>query len=413
LNTNDKDRIKSQKIFLNNKEMEMIDIKNYVEKYLERIFVEPVKIDIQDNKYILNGKLNFESYSFWNKTDEELFNDFQDFSFKKDYIGTIFFFLSGYWEYIHNHIKDNYGRFPAAESFSYKKAVLEEPVVEILIERIKNELNLSYRDILPKAFITHDIDFPSLSGGDLINRKESRIFFDRIMGKTNRNDPWSVYNLIEIHKKYQTKGTFFFMPDIQPNETPGGYEPAKHKKYLQELEIAIKSINGNIGIHYDVRHLIENRMKKDLNRLTEVFQTKIEMGRAHFLLFDITKSFEIYESSGLKLDTTCSFADRIGFRFGTSKPFNPYNFKEKREYELVEVPLIVMDGTLRSPGYMNLSSKEGFEKIKELIDKIKKYNGTFTFLWHNSSFYTTQWREWEWVYEETLKYLKENNFEFV
>ena len=51
--------------------MEMIDIKNYVEKYLERIFAEPIKIDIQDNKYILNGKLNFESYSFWNKTDEE------------------------------------------------------------------------------------------------------------------------------------------------------------------------------------------------------------------------------------------------------------------------------------------------------------------------------------------------------
>jgi len=402
--------------------MEMIDIKNYVEKYLERIFVEPIKIDIQDNKYILNDKLNFESYSFWNKTGEELLNDFQDFSFKRDYIGTIFFFLSGYWEYIHNHIKDNYGRFPATESFSYKKDVLEEPVVEILIERIKEDLNINYRDTLPKAFITHDIDNLSLprglkfiksSGGDLIKRRDIKLFFDKIMKKITRNDPWSVYNLIEIHKKYNTKGTFFFMPDIQPNETPGGYEPGKHKKYLQELEKAIKSINGNIGIHYDVRHLTENRMKKDLNRLNEIFQAKIEMGRAHFLLFDITKSFEIYEKAGLKFDTTCSFADRVGYRFGTSKPFNPYNFKEKREYELVEVPLIVMEGTLQSPRYMNLSPKEGFEKIKELIDKIKKYNGTFTFLWHNSSFYTTEWKEWEWVYEETLKYLKENNFEFV
>ncbi len=402
--------------------MEMIDIKNYVEKYLEKIFVEPVKIDIQDNKYILNGKLNFESYSFWNKTDEELLNEFQDFSFKKDYIGTIFFFLSGYWEYIHNHIKDNYGRFPATESFSYKKEVLEEPVVEILIESIKNELNLNYRDTLPKAFITHDIDNLSLPrglkfikslGGDLIKRRDIKLFFDKIMKKITRNDPWSVYNLIEIHKKYKTKGTFFFMPDVQPIETPGGYELAKNKEYLQELEKAIKSVNGNIGIHYDVRHLTENRMQKDLNRLNEIFQTKIEMGRAHFLLFDISKSFEIYESSGLKLDTTCSFADRVGFRFGTSKPFNPYNFKEKREYKLVEIPLIVMDGTLRSPRYMNLSPKEGFEKIKEFIDKIKKYNGTFTFLWHNSSFYTTEWKEWEWVYEETLKYLKENNFEFV
>jgi len=35
-----------------------------------------------------------------------------------------------------------YGRFPAKESFAYKKGVLEELVVNILIERIRNELGL-------------------------------------------------------------------------------------------------------------------------------------------------------------------------------------------------------------------------------------------------------------------------------
>ena len=127
----------------------------------------------------------------------------------------------------------------------------------------------------------------------------------------------------------------------------------------------------------------------------------------------MTNSFDIYEKAGIKIDSTGSYADRVGFRFGTSKPFKPYNFKEKREYELVEIPLIVMDGSLQNPRYMNLSPKEGFEKIKELITKIKKYKGTFTLLWHNSSFYMTEWKDWEWVYHETIKYLKENGFVFV
>ena len=398
------------------------DVKNYVERYLRRIFVEPINITVEDNKYIINNTLRYEIYNFWNKTDEELLNDFKEFSFKEDYIGTIFFFLSGYWEYTHNNIKDEYERFPAIESFSYKKDVLEEPVVDILVESIRKELNLSYKEDKPKAFLTHDIDnlglpkgwkFLKSLGGDILKRKDIKLAFDRIKRKITNQDPWSVYNLIELHKRYDTKGTFFFMPDIQPENCPGGYDPFKNQAYLSGLEKGIKTIDGKIGLHYDVRHLKEDRMKNDLEKLNQIFETKIEYGRAHFLLFDITKSFDIYEKAGIKIDSTCSYADRVGFRFGTSKPFMPYNFKEKRDYNLLEIPLIVMEGSLQNPRYMNLSSKEGFEKIKELIQKIKKYKGTFTLLWHNSSFYMTEWKDWEWVYHETIKYLKENGFVFV
>jgi len=401
------------------------DIKNYVNRYFESIYLEPITIDVDSVKYTIksiNGSLNFGIYDFWNKTDEDLLNDFENYSFKRDYVGTIFFFLSGYWEYIHNDIKDMYGRFPAKESFGYRKGVLEEPVVDILVERIRNELGLHYKNERPKAFLTHDIDhlgfpkglrFLKALGGDILNRKDLKLAFDRVRRQISGNDPWSANNLIELHKKYGTKGTFFFMPAVQPDEFGGGYDILKVRKYLEELGKEIRSAGGRIGIHYDARHLTENRMGRDINKLNDVFETKIEYGRAHFLLFDITKSFEIYEKADIKYDTTCSFADAVGFRFGTSKTFKPYNFKEKREYNVTEIPLIVMEGSLQNPRYMNLTPERGFDKIKELVDKIRKYNGTFTFLWHNSSFYTTEWKNWEWVYHETVKYLKENGFEFI
>jgi hypothetical protein len=400
------------------------EIIRYIVEYFKDIFNESINLKIEDNYYVLNNNntLRYKIYEFWTKKDSELFLDFNDYSFKDDYIGTIFFFLSGYWEYNHNDIKDDYGRFLASESFSYKKGILEEPVVEILTEKIKNELNLTYKIENSRVFITHDIDFLGLSkglkfiknlGGDILKRKQFKLAFDKIKKKMLNKDPHSVYELIKKHKKYGSKGTFFLMPDIQPQLCGGGYDPIKNKKYLIDLEKEILSTGSRIGIHYDARHLKDDRMKEDIDVLNNIFESDISCGRAHYLLFDIKKSFDIYERSGIKLDSTCSYADSIGFRFGTCKPFRPYNFKEKRLYDFYEYPLIIMDGSLQNEKYMNLKPKEGFEKIKELIDKVDNYNGVFTFLWHNTSFYIPEWKDWEWVYEDTIKYVKNKGFEFI
>ncbi|WP_308644957.1 hypothetical protein [Oceanotoga sp.] len=399
------------------------EIIHYIVEYFKDIFNESINLKIEDNYYVLNNTLRYKIYEFWTKKDSELFLDFNDYSFKGDYIGTIFFFLSGYWEYNHDDTKDDHGRFLASESFSYKKGILEEPIVEILTEKIKNELNLTYKNENSRVFITHDIDLLGFARGkkfirnilgDILKRKQFKLAFDKIIRKISRRDPVTVYNLLNIHKKYGSKGTFFFMPDIQPNFYGGcGYKPIKDKRYLIDLEKEILSTGSRVGIHYDARHLKDDRMKEDIGILNNVFESDISCGRAHYLLFDIKKSFDIYERSGIKLDSTCSYADSIGFRFGTCKPFRPYNFKEKRLYDFYEYPLIIMEGTLMDTRYMGLSPEKGFEKIKELIDKIDNYNGVFTFLWHNTSFYIPEWKDWEWVYEDTIKYVKNKGFEFI
>ena len=54
------------------------DIKNYVNRYFESIYLEPITIDVDSVKYTIksiNGSLNFGIYDFWNKTDEELLRD--------------------------------------------------------------------------------------------------------------------------------------------------------------------------------------------------------------------------------------------------------------------------------------------------------------------------------------------------
>jgi len=135
---------------------------------------------------------------------------------------------------------------------------LEEPVVDILVERIREELGFTYKDNKPKAFVTHDVDhlwlpkgFAVISSlaGDIIVRRDSKLALDRIKRKIAGNDPWSVYNLIDLHKKNGTRGTFFFLAEKQPGLFSNGYNVIENEGYLRDLAKAISSIDGEIGLH--------------------------------------------------------------------------------------------------------------------------------------------------------------------
>ena len=72
-----------------------------------------------------------------------------------------------------------------------------------------------------------------------------------------------------------------------------------------------------------------------------------------------------------------------------------------------------MDTTLNNKKYMNMNKIDALEKAKMIIDQVDLYKGTFTFLWHNTSFFIPSWEGWEKVYEEILRYCKKKEFEFI
>ncbi len=391
----------------------------YVESFINKVFNQKLSITMDDKsqRYSFDRRHWYAIYEFWNKTDNELFSDFQDYTFKGDIIGTIFFFLSGYWEYKHQEIKDDVGRFPASESFLGKLGILDIPVVDILLERIKNELNLTYRRNIPWLFITHDIDYLATKRdilknalGDILKRRHIRTGLAKMFGKISSKK--RVEYLIELHNKNNTKGTYFFLPRKQDGIFSAGYNLCLKKRYIQKISRIIVQNNSSIGIHYDTRYLEREDMKADIEILEGIIGKKIYFGRSHWLLFDIQKTFDILEKSGIILDTTGGYADVVGFRFGTSHPFRPFNFKTGKAYDLIEVPLIVMEGTLFQKKYMALDANSGFQKIRDLIDTVKRYNGVFTFLWHNTSFENSEFNA-DWVYEETIKYATLNGFKSV
>ncbi len=394
------------------------DIITCVQGFFEDVFEKAPKIEYKDNQYIVGEDLIYRCYQIADKSQDELLKDFDGMSFEGDYVTTIFFFLSGAWEIINQNVKDSFRRFPGKESFLFKRGVLATPMVDHILEEIKKSLSLEYKQKKPVAYITHDIDFLGKTNlknalGDLLKRRNINLAFERVLKSLKGRPPFSIENLLAIHSSFSTVGTFFFMTEKQPKEYGGGYDSEKHRKYLISLSEKIIESGSEIGIHYSSRHLESvDYLRKEISKLSKVFKRPINKGRAHFLLLDITKSFDIYENSGIIVDATGGYSDQIGFRFGTSRRFRPYNFKERRLYSFYEQPLIVMEGTLQNPRYMNLTPEKGLEKIKQIIDKVYEVNGNFTLLWHNTSFFIPEWRDWEFVYIETLKYLKEKGFEF-
>ncbi len=91
----------------------------------------------------------------------------------------------------------------------------------------------------------------------------------------------------------------------------------------------------------------------------------------------------------MKWDSTCSYADKEGFRCGICYEFSVFNILTRKKLQLKEKPLIVMECSVIEDIYMGLGySEKAFEVMQDLKQKCFKYNGNFSLLWHNSHFKT-------------------------
>ena len=126
-------------------------------------------------------------------------------------------------------------------------------------------------------------------------------------------------------------------------------------------------------------------------------------------MFDPEKTVSVLEESGIKYDSSLSFAEQIGFRRATCYPFYLFNFEKDRISPVIEIPLIVMDSTLSNKKYIELSPQVSLPLIINLVDEIKKFEGVFTILWHNTSFSEYKYTGWKDLYISTLDYCRKNN----
>ncbi|KEI97156.1 hypothetical protein N494_12895 [Clostridium botulinum A2B7 92] len=347
-----------------------------------------------------------------------------------DIIQSSFFMITRYeevllWDKIE---KDLYGRFPAKESLAHKENFLHIPIVNEYIEWLWQWIdffNLGYKrkniwgEYEFASLLTHDVDMPFKYEyplkKDICNFKMQKaiqvyrhIFEHTLKNIEYKKDPFYTFQYIRnIEKRYNFSSSFYFMVGGD-SKYDSLYRISDYRitKLINKLEYD----GCEVGYHYSFNSYNSiSKRAKEKQLLDRYVGNKDYGGRNHYLRFKVPESWNISEKVGLKYDTTLGYADLVGFRCGICHPYRVFDILENRELNIWEIPLTLMEGSLRGEKYMNLNSADSVEVAKKIIDIVKKYKGVFTLLWHNSSFDKEVWAGWKRSYEHIMKYIFINN----
>lgn len=331
-----------------------------------------------------------------------------------DIFASSFFMLTRWEEYV-NKIRDKHNRFPAEASTAYKYNFLDRPVVNEYTEMLWNmlrylgiEQDRKRRDF--QFVLTHDVDYidywrsfvqiPRRVIGELFRSKSikqaSNILSNFIqVNRGEVKDPYDTFEwLMDLSEQIKVKSHFYFMSGGKTKyDNNYRIDEAKAKKIIQQ----IKERDHIIGFHPSyVTYNDLDKWCKEKQDLESVIEINVTEGRQHYLRFEVPSTWQIWEDCGMKIDRTLSYADKEGFRCGTCYEYSVFNILTRKKLNLVESPLIVMEGSFVS--YQAVTCGYMEEKINELLKRVKKYNGNFVFLWHNSSFNHSVWKEYEDIY---------------
>jgi hypothetical protein len=329
-----------------------------------------------------------------------------------DIFASSFFMITGMEEILNPDKRDKHGRFTFAHS-EFANVYIDNQLVNCHAETLQKWLELVYEvQITPPhrftAVLTHDIDIPFYYGtfpsevSKVVHGGggESRVshlggYIGTCLGM--QQDPYDTFSyLLEQEGKRAIPATYFI---LLSRENSWGLD---RKKYARRLKQILKAGN-EIGLHPGFDSFCDGQAiakeRRDLENLSETSVTGV---RNHFLRFAMPETYHVLSGLGFSYDATMGFPDREGYRHGIASPFFPFDINARKQIDILEIPLIVMDGTLRE--YRNYSPEQAYETICNTILSCARHNGTLVMNWHNS-FLQCNAMEWREVYENALDYL--------
>lgn len=333
-----------------------------------------------------------------------------------DLFSAVFYLLSRYEEY-QPYIKDVHGRFKPNDSLAYKNGFLNKPVVNIWIKSFvekfnkKSDLKLSPINKAYRFINTIDIDmaysfkykgiYRNMFGylRSIKNNNMKEVFDrSRVVAGLSK-DPFDTFDFIlNFHKKYNLNTIFFVhVGDYGIYDKNIPFKNNKFRDLIRHL-----SDYAEIGIHPSYESSLKpERVKIEIERLSEIIKKDITKSRQHFLKLTFPKTYRNLIDNKIKEDYSLGYASEVGFRAGTCTPFKFFNLDANEATSLIIHPFSIMEGTLRD--YQNKNAKEALQCITQQIFEIKNMNGEFVSLWHNESLSNAdRWIGWQEVYEQMI-----------
>ena len=323
-----------------------------------------------------------------------------------DIITPSFAFLSRYEEFFAQDA-DAHGRFPYQGSLAQKYDLVEIPIVDEYAMILRRNLCACSPETFtpsprkPNVVPTHDIDilyrftgrfqaWKSILGRDLLINRSLSMVWESIKGYRNWTirpslDPYveAIDEFLAQEEKRKLSSIFFFKATEKghPDATYDVQDPILH----EVIRVIMAPGYHQIGLHGSYPSANDLQcLQKEKQNLSNLCDEEIRISRQHYLrtfFADDSNSLDLWRQAGITDDYTLGFAERCGFRCGTCHPYPLYDVRNDRVTNIIEHPLIVMDGTLFD--YMKLPVEDAKMLVMKLKQRCFDVEGDFIILWHN------------------------------
>jgi len=333
-----------------------------------------------------------------------------DYDLPFDLFAMIFYLITRYEEY-YDTPRDQHGRYQSDQSIAVKEGFLHLPLVDLWIQRLADLLSQKSGTSFSlhgtyQCLPTIDIDLPYAYKHkrwkayvgmlkDVASFNVTNISAREHFWKTGA-DPFDTYEWMSKKLSHHNHRPQIFV--LNQYKLP---HDENHLCNTSELSDLIKGLSkwSDIGVHPSISSSGSPKViKKELSFLEKSLQKEIRKSRQHFLKMSFPDTYQSLLAAGLTDDYSMSYPDVIGFRASTARPYLWYDLSSEVITDLTIHSNQVMDVTLRY--YLKLSPEEAMQKCQELMEVTKSVNGTFSFIWHNSSLSKAYgWGEWVQVFE--------------
>lgn len=331
-----------------------------------------------------------------------------------DIFAASFYLLTRYEEY-QPHVTDKNERFSATQSLAFENDFLEQPVVDVWANKLLTELQVKFPHLntSPKAYevistINVNEAFAYKHKGILRNlagyfKDIFNLNFRGIGRRTTvilriKEDPFNTYSqILKIVKKAKIKVLFFFLfSEYTTNDTNISYTNRNYKLLIKSIIDYVPF--GQLFSYYTIKS--PRKLKKEKNNFELVVNRPITKSRQHKNRLEIPKTYQNLIDLDITEDYSMGYYTHIGFRASTCTPFYFYDL----DYE-IQTPLKILPFAINDAIFLDqkLTAKEAYLKIKTIEHEVKKVNGTFITIFHNTLLSDMQSNEqWRDLYAKTL-----------
>jgi hypothetical protein len=331
-----------------------------------------------------------------------------------DIFAASFYLITRYEEY-QPHVADKHERFSAEQSLAFQTGFLEQPVVDIwaykLLEQLQNKFEsydfpkrefqyISTINVNEAFSYKHKGIIRNVGGffRDLFHFQFYSIYRRFVVILRIKKDPYNTYKtFIELQKKYSIKTIFFFLfSEYTTFDNNVSYTNKHHKLIIKSILDYLPF--GQLFSYYTMKN--NSKINKEKNRFEEIVNRPITRSRQHLNRFEMPKTYQYLIDMGITEEYSMGYYTHSGFRAGTCTPFYFYDLDYEIQTPLKVFPFAVNEQNLKD---QKLSSKKAYLHIKKIENEVRKVNGTFISIFHNTSLNDMPLNfRWKKLYEKVL-----------